>query len=111
MQGMRVAAEPPFRTSLCYRVHHDTEWHDHIPGLDVRTLIASPREGNLQDDQLLQQSGRQVQGCPNGKEGSGKRGKSDAGEEVCHRRNWRWFPRVWLRPPAPKMLTATTMEL
>ena len=26
MQGMRVAAEPPFRTSLCYRVHHDTEW-------------------------------------------------------------------------------------
>ena len=27
MQGMRVAAEPPFRTSLCYRVHHDTEWH------------------------------------------------------------------------------------
>ena len=84
---------------------------DHIPGLDVRTLIASPREGNLQDDQLLQQSGRQVQGCPNGKEGSGKRGKSDAGEEVCHRRNWRWFPRVWLRPPAPKMLTATTMEL
>ena len=26
MQGMQVAAEPPFRTSLCYRVHHDTEW-------------------------------------------------------------------------------------
>ena len=24
MQGMRVAAEPPFRTSLCYRVRHDT---------------------------------------------------------------------------------------
>ena len=27
MQGMRVAAEPPFRTSLCYRVRHDTGWH------------------------------------------------------------------------------------
>ena len=24
---MRVAAEPPFRTSLCYRVRHDTDWH------------------------------------------------------------------------------------
>ena len=23
---MRVAAEPPFRTSLCYRVRHDTDW-------------------------------------------------------------------------------------
>ena len=37
MQGMRVAAEPPFRTSLCYRVHHDTEWQSTTVGTKVFT--------------------------------------------------------------------------
>ena len=40
MQGMRVAAEPPFRTSLCYRVHHDTEWH-RLKGSGVE-IFSSP---------------------------------------------------------------------
>ena len=33
---MRVAAEPPFRTSLCYRVRHDTDWQP--PTSDIKMI-------------------------------------------------------------------------
>ena len=57
---------------------------DHIPGLDVRTLLASPREGNLQDDQLLQQSGGQIQGVPTGR--TEKKGAANAARVLREKR-------------------------
>ena len=46
MQGMRVAAEPPFRTSLCYRVHHDTKWQFVSPASSWSCSPKSPTDDN-----------------------------------------------------------------
>ena len=73
MQGMRVAAEPPFRTSLCYRVRHDT-------GCSTLLLLAAmifPMLGMVRYDSwtvcLLKV---RLNWCPTGKHSSNNAKKS-----------------------------------